>query len=80
MPLLMILIFGYTFGGDVKGIALEVVNHDTGIPPGSSLLLTDGLFLAQNITQNLDENILTLHTNTDSENARISHKIFLHPS
>ena len=70
MPLLMILIFGYTFGGAVKGIAVEVVNHDTGISPGSSLLLPNGLFLAQNITRNLDENVLTLHTNTDSENAR----------
>ena len=70
MPLLMILIFGYTFGGDVKGIALEVVNHDTGIPPGSSLLLPDGLFLAQNITQHLDEDILSLHTSTDNEDAR----------
>ena len=70
MPLLMILIFGYTFGGDVKGIAIEVVNHDTGIPSGSSLLLPDGLFLARNITQNLDQNVLSLHTSTDSESAR----------
>lgn len=70
MPLLMILIFGYTFGGDVKGIAIEVVNHDTGIASGSSLLLPDGLFLAQNITQHLDEDILSVHTNTDSEEAR----------
>ncbi len=70
MPLLMILIFGYTFGGDVKGIAVEVVNHDTGIPSGSSLLLPDGLFLAQNITQHLDEDILSVHTNTDGEAAR----------
>ena len=70
MPLLMILIFGYTFGGDVKGIAIEVVNHDTGLLPGSSLLLPDGLFLAQNITHNIDEDVLSLHTNTESENAR----------
>jgi len=70
MPLLMILIFGYTFGGEVKGIAIEVVNQDTGLLPGSSLLLPDGLSLAQNITQNLDEDILSSHTNTDNENAR----------
>lgn len=70
MPLLMILIFGYTFGGEVKGIAIEVVNHDTGLLPGSSLLLPNGLFLAQNITQNLDEDELSLHINTDNENAR----------
>jgi ABC-2 type transport system permease protein len=32
--------------------------------------LPNGLFLAQNITQNLDENILSLHSNTNNENAR----------
>ena len=36
MPLFMILIFGYTFGGDVKNITIEVVNHDTGLQPGTS--------------------------------------------
>lgn len=70
MPLLMILIFGYTFGGDVKGITIQVVSQDTGLPPGSSLLLPNGLFLAQNITKNIDEETLLLYTNTNSENAR----------
>ena len=49
MPLLMILIFGYTFGGDVKGIAIEVVNYDTGILAGTSPVLPNGLFLAQKV-------------------------------
>ncbi len=71
MPLLMILIFGYTFGGDVKGITIQVVNQDAGLPPGSSLLLPQGLFLAQNITRNIDEDILLQHSNTDSEDARM---------
>jgi ABC-2 type transport system permease protein len=66
----MILIFGYTFGGDVKGITIEVANHDTGLLSGSSHLFPDGFFLAQNITQNLDKGVLFLHTNPDSENAR----------
>ncbi|MCX6662587.1 MAG: ABC transporter permease, partial [Euryarchaeota archaeon] len=70
MPLLMILIFGYTFGGDVKGITVEVMNQDAGLTPGSSLLLPDGLFLAKEVTQNLDENVLSLHTNTNSEDGR----------
>ena len=70
MPLLMILIFGYTFGGDVKGITIEVANHDTGLLSGSSHLFPDGFFLAQNITQNLDKGVLFLHTNSDGENAR----------
>jgi len=66
----MILIFGYTFGGDVKGITIEVANHDTGLLSGSSPLFPDGFFLAQNITQNLDKDVLFLHTNPDGENAR----------
>ncbi|MFH0750149.1 MAG: ABC transporter permease, partial [Candidatus Gottesmanbacteria bacterium] len=70
MPLLMILIFGYTFGGDVKGIAIELVNNDTGLLAGTSPLLPDGLFLAKNITNNLDKNALSLQTNTNSSSAR----------
>ena len=70
MPLLMIVIFGYTFGGDVKGITVELVNQDSEILPGIYTMLPDGLFLSQEITQNLDANILFLHSNTNSENAR----------
>ena len=70
MPLLMILIFGYTFGGDVKGIKIEVVNQDTGILPDSSFLHPKGFFLANNITRNLNDDILTVHTNTDPQDAR----------
>jgi ABC-2 type transport system permease protein len=70
MPLLMILIFGYTFGGDVKGVAIEVLNQDAGFPAGMSSLFPDGLFLAKNITNNIDADILSLHTNTNISNAR----------
>jgi ABC-2 type transport system permease protein len=70
MPLLMILIFGYTFGGDVKGITIEVVNLDTGIPAGMSPLLPHGLLLAKNVTDNIDTNVLSMHTNTNISNAR----------
>jgi ABC-2 type transport system permease protein len=66
----MILIFGYTFGGDVKGITIEVVNYDTGLLSESSHLFPDGFFLARNITQNLDQDVLFLQTNTDGENAQ----------
>jgi ABC-2 type transport system permease protein len=72
MPLLMILIFGYTFGGDVKGITIEVVNQDTGLPPGMSPLLPNGLFLAQNITDNIDETVLSMHADTNISTARQS--------
>jgi ABC-2 type transport system permease protein len=70
MPLLMIVIFGYTFGGDVKGITVEVVNQDNGLPPGSSFIIHEGLFLAQNITQNLNTETLSLHENMNSDDAR----------
>jgi ABC-2 type transport system permease protein len=70
MPLLMILIFGYTFGGDVKGIAIEVVDYDTGIQAGTSPVLPNGLFLAQKVTDNFDTDAFSMHTNTNSSNAR----------
>jgi ABC-2 type transport system permease protein len=70
MPLLMIVIFGYTFGGDVKDIAVEVVNHDTGLPAGVSPMLPQGLFLAENITHNLDTVALSIHVNTNTSDAR----------
>jgi ABC-2 type transport system permease protein len=70
MPLLMILIFGYTFGGDVRGIAIEVMNQDTGLPVGTSFLLPNGLFLAKNITNNIDADVLSIHTNTNISNTR----------
>jgi ABC-2 type transport system permease protein len=70
MPLLMILIFGYTFGGDVQGISVEVVDSDTGLPIGLPPFLSKSLYLVQNITDNFNTDTLSLHANTDSENAR----------
>ncbi|VVB61227.1 ABC-2 family transporter protein [uncultured archaeon] len=70
MPLLMILIFGYTFGGDVKDIAIEVVDYDIGIQAGTSPVLPNGLFLAQKVIDNFDTDVFSMHTNTNSRNAR----------
>jgi ABC-2 type transport system permease protein len=70
MPLLMILIFGYTFGGDVKNIAIEIVDYDTGILAGTSPVLPNGLFLAQKVTDTFDTDVFSMHTNTNSSNAR----------
>jgi ABC-2 type transport system permease protein len=70
MPLLMILIFGYTFGGDVKGITIEVVNYDTGILAETSPILPNGFFLAQKVTDNFNTGAFSIHTNTNSSNAR----------
>jgi ABC-2 type transport system permease protein len=70
MPLLMILIFGYTFGGDVKDIKVEIFNSDRGLSPGFSPLLPDGLILADNITQYFDTAVFQMHMNDDEANAR----------
>jgi ABC-2 type transport system permease protein len=70
MPLLMILIFGYTFGGDVQGIAVEIVDVDTGLSAGSSPLFPQGLFLTKNITSIIDKDVLVLHIHSNSDNAR----------
>jgi hypothetical protein len=72
MPLLMILIFGYTFGGDVKGVKVALINQDEGIHPiavpGNPF--PHGLFLAENITGSLDTNTLSLQASTDPAHAR----------
>jgi ABC-2 type transport system permease protein len=66
----MILIFGYTFGGDVKDIAIVVVDYDTGIQAGTSPFFPNGLFLALKISDNFDTDAFSLHTNTNNTNAR----------
>ncbi|HVQ00444.1 MAG TPA: ABC transporter permease [Candidatus Thermoplasmatota archaeon] len=72
MPLLMILIFGYTFGGDVQGVKVALINQDKGIQsillPGNPM--PPGLFLAENITASLDPITLSLHNFTDPAEAR----------
>jgi ABC-2 type transport system permease protein len=70
MPLLMILIFGYTFGGDVKSIVIEVVNYDTGVPAETSPVLPNDLFLAQKVTDTFDTDAFSMDMNTNSSNAR----------
>jgi ABC-2 type transport system permease protein len=69
MPLLMILIFGY-IGGDVKDIAIEVVDYDAGIQAGTSPFFPDGFFLSLKISDNFDPDAFSLHTNTNNTNAR----------
>jgi ABC-2 type transport system permease protein len=72
MPLLMILIFGYTFGGDVKGVKIALINQDEGMQPiaipGNPF--PQGLFLAQNITTSIDTTTLSLQESTDPVEAR----------
>jgi len=39
MPLLMMLAFGYTFGGDVSHVKVDIVDQDDGVPPWMKTLL-----------------------------------------
>jgi len=72
MPLLMILIFGYTFGGEVKGVTVEVVNNDQGLQPGSlpGVPFPQGIVIANNISKNLDIETLKVHGSGNSSEAR----------
>lgn len=70
MPLLMILIFGYTFSGDVKNVKVELVNMDTGVPPNSSPILPQGLNASKRIIDNLDREVMSLHESSDADAAR----------
>ncbi len=70
MPLLMVLIFGYTFEGDVKDLAVDVVNLDAGVPAGASPTLPDGLNLGQRVRDGLDPDVLTIHGSGDTGAAR----------
>jgi ABC-2 type transport system permease protein len=70
MPLLMILIFGYTFGGDVGNVKVEVVNQDVGLAPGNFSMLPHGLHMASSVIDNLNKNTLSIHDSSDPQEAR----------
>jgi ABC-2 type transport system permease protein len=70
MPLLMILIFGYTFGGDVSDITIEIVNNDIGVQKEASGGLSNDLYLAKNIIEHFDKGVFSVHMNSNAINAR----------
>ncbi len=70
MPLLMITIFGYTFGGEVKDIGVEIVNLDQGLPAGTAPPQLGGLTLADAIIANIDGDVLKISEATDPAAAR----------
>ncbi|MFA5772334.1 MAG: ABC transporter permease [Thermoplasmata archaeon] len=53
MPLLMILIFGYTFGGEVSNVKVEVINQDVG-------------YVADRVINNTNHDTLTITMSTDT--------------
>ncbi len=68
MPLLMMLIFGYTFGGEVKNVSLIVVQEDDGAPVnGTELEVNLGAALVDELKLN---EAFDLSRSSDLEEAR----------
>jgi ABC-2 type transport system permease protein len=67
MPLLMMLIFGYTFGGEPKGLKIAVVNHDEKIHIVGQ---EDNISIAELIIHNLDNETFTINYYNTLEEAR----------
>lgn len=63
MPLMMIAIFGYTFGGDVKDLSVQIVNLDSGTANGS---------LAEDLIEKLETMDTFSIVGIDSEADRVS--------
>ncbi|MEM4728774.1 MAG: ABC-2 transporter permease [Thermoplasmata archaeon] len=70
MPLLLVLVFGYTFEGDVRDLEVDVVNLDAGVPAGASPLLPGGLRLGERVEAGLDREVLIPHGTKDVASAR----------
>lgn len=67
MPLLMILIFGYTFGGEPRELEVGVIDLDEKVrPPGAPMNVS----LADMIIDNLDKDTFVLRYYSDLETAR----------
>ncbi len=68
MPLLMVVVFGYTFGGEVHDVRTLVVNDDEGFSVGPPVNRT--FQIADSILENVDRDTLTLETWMDPAAAR----------
>lgn len=65
MPLLMVIVFGYTFGGQVHDVRTFVVNDDTGFDTGFGIIR-----FSDRILENIAGDTLELVTGTDAGFAR----------
>jgi ABC-2 type transport system permease protein len=70
MPLLMITIFGYTFGGEVSNVKVEIINTDSGISSGMSPFLPGGFNAALRVINNTDHTALSITESTDTAAAK----------
>jgi ABC-2 type transport system permease protein len=68
MPLLMMLAFGYTFGGDVSNVKVDIIDQDSGIPPWMAPFLPQnlsGLNASHKVIERLDTTALAMTSSTD---------------
>jgi len=65
MPLAMVALFGYTFGGEVKGVKVEVLNSDAGL---QAMFLN--VSVGSGVVSNLDYDALAVTNVTDAAAAR----------
>jgi len=70
MPLLMILIFGYTFGGDVKNVDVELINQDEGAVIDNVPMATFDFYASNEMIANLDGETLDIHETDDVVEAK----------
>ncbi|MBM4248221.1 MAG: ABC transporter permease [Euryarchaeota archaeon] len=65
MPLLMMLAFGYTFGGEVSHVKVDIVNLDSGIP--SVPMFSGNRTVGNRVIDKLNRDTLELTASTDWE-------------
>jgi len=68
MPLLMIIVFGYTFGGEPKGLNIAVVNNDEAIAVGGG---TGEVSFAEELLAYLDDETFIVHTYSSQQEAEV---------
>jgi len=70
MPLLMVIIFGYTFGGEVSNIKVISINQDLGLPAGTMPNFPNGLNMGDRMDKSLSTNTLSIERTADVDAAR----------
>lgn len=68
MPLLMMLAFGYTFGGDVSNVKVEIIDQDSGVPGWMAPFLPHdltGLNASHKVIDRLDTTALAMTSSSD---------------
>ena len=67
MPLVMMLVFGYAFGGDPKDLDIAIINQDTGMitPNGMEISFADA------IIDNLNDETYVIHYYDDWDTAKL---------